>query len=647
MPTVHHHTTAPGPPPGILATAPLQQIVILMAQHHDMQATPSTPLQGLAALANHLRCSGDRWWRGSKLLIIELSNTCKLTPPDPSQPQQACTPYPLHTGASSRSSNPLPQLTAPHAPVLPTPRSPFSPAALQQLALALGTAGLALTTLRLDHTPIADAGAAALCEGLQRCSGLKELSMAYCSMGPQGVRHVATALLRRFKPDAAEEEAPAEPAPARPAPAAVAKPAGGGPGSRPSSGRPSRLSMTQPAVPPAEPHTELAPLAEEEGQAEQDGAAAGAAAEPGAAGAAAEPAAAESSVDSGAAASAAGLPNALGGLAAVAMAAAAAARAQRVVKPGELLRLCLSGNMCGAACLHHVAALLRGAPCLQVLQLADFGLQEHDYWALQVSASGGGCVPECRAAGLGQPAASLVQAACCIPGASCLLHPWCKLPAAPQGTTLVERWMRVSSCGHALSVKPLLPAQQMDSLLVMAADHCLPACAQNLAAAVAGSGLQQLDLDMNFIGKPGTWRCVAALDMGSSWEQPSSPLLQQACCSMSNTFIAYAKMCMCPVPPGVLQASQRRPASICAHCCLVLGQVQLKTSRAVLPCFCAGDRCASLLLPALQQCSSLVLLKVSSRLGRQAMAALLAAMEANAAAGRKKGGKKGGGKNKK
>jgi hypothetical protein len=75
--------------------------------------------------------------------------------------------------------------------------------------------------------------------------------------------------------------------------------------------------------------------------------------------------------------------------------------------------------------------------------------------------------------------------------------------------------------------------------------------------------------------------------------------------------------------------------------------VQLKTSRAVLPCFCAGDRCASLLLPALQQCSSLVLLKVSSRLGRQAMAALLAAMEANAAAGRKKGGKKGGGKNKK
>jgi hypothetical protein len=64
-------------------------------------------------------------------------------------------------------------------------------------------------------------------------------------------------------------------------------------------------------------------------------------------------------------------------------------------------------------------------------------------------------------------------------------------------------------------------------------------------------------------------------------------------------------------------------------------------------CCCAGDRCAALLLPALQLCPSLVLVKVSSRIGRQTMEAMVAAMEANVAAGNKTGGKKGGKKKKK
>jgi hypothetical protein len=70
----------------------------------------------------------------------------------------------------------------------------FCAAALQDLSLALGVAGLSLTRLVLDHTVMGDSGISQLATGLGKCSSLRQLSLCYCSIGPTGIRNLAAAL---------------------------------------------------------------------------------------------------------------------------------------------------------------------------------------------------------------------------------------------------------------------------------------------------------------------------------------------------------------------------------------------------------------------------------------------------------------------
>lgn len=68
----------------------------------------------------------------------------------------------------------------------------FSLPALKELGLALGTKGLSLSVLVLDHNHLGDQGAAMLAGGLQRCSSLKHLSLAYCGISALGARALGT-----------------------------------------------------------------------------------------------------------------------------------------------------------------------------------------------------------------------------------------------------------------------------------------------------------------------------------------------------------------------------------------------------------------------------------------------------------------------
>jgi hypothetical protein len=72
--------------------------------------------------------------------------------------------------------------------------SRFCAAALQDLSLALGVAGLGLSRLVLDHTVLGDSGISQLATGLGKCSSLRQLSLCYCSIGPAGIRNLAAAL---------------------------------------------------------------------------------------------------------------------------------------------------------------------------------------------------------------------------------------------------------------------------------------------------------------------------------------------------------------------------------------------------------------------------------------------------------------------
>jgi hypothetical protein len=74
------------------------------------------------------------------------------------------------------------------------PRPCFGGAAVRDLALALGVAGLPLTTLVLDFTCLGDEAAEALAPGLQRCAALKVLSLRGCGLSAAGASAVAGAL---------------------------------------------------------------------------------------------------------------------------------------------------------------------------------------------------------------------------------------------------------------------------------------------------------------------------------------------------------------------------------------------------------------------------------------------------------------------
>jgi hypothetical protein len=70
----------------------------------------------------------------------------------------------------------------------------FCAAALQDLSLALGVAGLSLVRLVLDHTLLGDTGISQLATGLGKCSSLRQLSLCYCGIGPAGIKDLAAAL---------------------------------------------------------------------------------------------------------------------------------------------------------------------------------------------------------------------------------------------------------------------------------------------------------------------------------------------------------------------------------------------------------------------------------------------------------------------
>uniref|UniRef100_A0A383W7Z4 Uncharacterized protein n=1 Tax=Tetradesmus obliquus TaxID=3088 RepID=A0A383W7Z4_TETOB len=70
----------------------------------------------------------------------------------------------------------------------------FCAAALQDLSLALGVAGLSLVRLVLDHSVLGDSGISQLATGLGKCSSLRQLSLCYCGIGPTGVKNLAAAL---------------------------------------------------------------------------------------------------------------------------------------------------------------------------------------------------------------------------------------------------------------------------------------------------------------------------------------------------------------------------------------------------------------------------------------------------------------------
>jgi hypothetical protein len=114
-----------------------------------------------------------------------------------------------------------------------------------------------------------------------------------------------------------------------------------------------------------------------------------------------------------------------------------------------------------------------------------------------------------------------------------------------------------------------------------------PRPAQSLALAVAGSRLRELDLDLNYIGEP-----------------PPPPRLP-------------------PLAGGLIQVGRgARPPS-------VPGGVRRSWGRAELQAAAAGDRGAALLVPALQACRTLALLRVSARLGRAVTKQLAELAEAN------------------
>lgn len=75
----------------------------------------------------------------------------------------------------------------------------FSPAALQQLSLALRVTVLELQRLVLDHTSLGDQGTAILAVGLGACSTLKVLNLRYCGIGPAGAQALAEALVPACK----------------------------------------------------------------------------------------------------------------------------------------------------------------------------------------------------------------------------------------------------------------------------------------------------------------------------------------------------------------------------------------------------------------------------------------------------------------
>jgi hypothetical protein len=70
----------------------------------------------------------------------------------------------------------------------------FCAAALQDLSLALGVAGLSLVRLVLDHTLLGDSGISQLATGIGKCSSLRQLSLCYCGIGAAGIKDLAAAL---------------------------------------------------------------------------------------------------------------------------------------------------------------------------------------------------------------------------------------------------------------------------------------------------------------------------------------------------------------------------------------------------------------------------------------------------------------------
>jgi hypothetical protein len=115
-------------------------------------------------------------WKQQQQQLYSPSGSCERHP----RLQQEAQPCTEHVAAASR----------PCAESCPR----FCDAALQDLSLSLGVAGLGLVRLLLDHTLLGDSGISQLATGLGKCSSLRQLSLCYCNIGPAGIKDLAAAL---------------------------------------------------------------------------------------------------------------------------------------------------------------------------------------------------------------------------------------------------------------------------------------------------------------------------------------------------------------------------------------------------------------------------------------------------------------------